>query len=962
MAAKKNQRMETKRKEEIKMEHRLYEKAVKDTYGKVMIKELINFDKPAENPIKVSIVIPVYNVENYLHECMNSAINQSLKDIEIICVNDGSTDNSLRILKEYAAMDSRVKIIDKNNAGYGHTMNIGMDMAQGEYIGIIESDDYVKLIMFETLYNIAAAQNIDIVKADFYRFTVSNGYLRLFYNVLSDNPELYNKAIYDIDSLEMFKFTNTWSGIYKRSFLRQYIIRHNETPGASYQDNGFWFQTTISASSIYYLDRPFYMNRRDNPNSSVYQRDKVYIGNKEYDFIYQFLERNPILKDKYIKYFSVKKFDYYYYTYRRISSEFKKEYVLTFSKEFKEALAKDEIDETLFCTSNYSKLCKIINNPVEFYEETNEQEHICFETKVDEENTIPIVFICDNGYTIPTATAVSSLLKFKKKATSYDITFIAVDMTDENIRKLALIKAHNITINIVSIEQNIFNNLHAEKITNYGVSTTALIKFLLPDIMEHCNKILYLDGDIIIKRDLTTLYKVELEDSYAGVVRDIPQVLYKKQIFGVKYGSDYFNSGVMLLNTKKMRDENIPALLAETKKNINSHLMDQDVFNEVFYNNVRQLSIIYNTLYVNLIRSKGKYAIQTINKYYGTNYKKLEDIRRSSSIIHYCSKDKPWKYYDVPMADVWLEHYFRSSVGDMPLIRRSISEAEAEVFCNGDITLLNSAEIQNTRYPLVFHYNACNTKEIIDNIQFVDTHIKKGEQYEIYILYENEYIPEYLFDEIINSNINIHYIDISKMIIRDKEYSCNGKLPDNYYRILVPEILSQFNNILIIDGTILTYDIRRYFQDYTTNAIFSLINKECFSFWNTPAIIINVKKFICNITKFKFFDAYNRDCHNYYTYSKSISEAVPEELTGSIDAYFFDASLIEQKEQSKNNSTHNNGELNTTLTEQHKIIEQLRYELLATRTSFSCRLGLFLTAIPRKIFNKFRQSDKQITY
>ena len=120
----------------------MYTEAKKKTYEKVKIHQLINFSNEPEIPIKVSIVIPVYNVEHYLVECLDSAMNQTLHDIEIICVNDGSKDSSLEILLEYAKRDSRIKIIDKENAGYGHTMNLGIDMARGEYIGIIESDDY----------------------------------------------------------------------------------------------------------------------------------------------------------------------------------------------------------------------------------------------------------------------------------------------------------------------------------------------------------------------------------------------------------------------------------------------------------------------------------------------------------------------------------------------------------------------------------------------------------------------------------------------------------------------------------------------------------------------------------------------------------------------------------------------------------------------------------------------------
>ena len=103
---------------------------------------------------KISIIIPCYNVEKYIKQCLESVVNQTLKDIEIICINDGSTDSTLEILREYENRDNRIKVISKQNSGYGASMNIGLETAKGEYVGIVESDDYVELNIFQTLYNI----------------------------------------------------------------------------------------------------------------------------------------------------------------------------------------------------------------------------------------------------------------------------------------------------------------------------------------------------------------------------------------------------------------------------------------------------------------------------------------------------------------------------------------------------------------------------------------------------------------------------------------------------------------------------------------------------------------------------------------------------------------------------------------------------------------------------------------
>jgi len=317
---------------------------------------------------KVSIIVPTYNVEQYLHECMDSIINQTLKDIEIICVDDGSKDNSGKILDEYAAKDNRIKVIHKENGGYGKAMNVGLDNATGEYIGIVEPDDYVELDMYETLYNKAVENNVDLIKADFYRFVGTGETIQLFYNRLDKSKKYYNRVINLHEDLTPFTFImNTWSGIYKKDFIEKYHIRHNTTPGASFQDNGFWFQSFALAQRAYFLDKPFYMNRRDNPNSSVKDKGKVYLMKYEYDYIRKFLEEVPDRFSKFISIYTYKKFHSYLFNYNRIDIQFKKEFLQLFSKEFKQAAKNNELDYKWFSKSELEKLKLIIYNPTKFY-------------------------------------------------------------------------------------------------------------------------------------------------------------------------------------------------------------------------------------------------------------------------------------------------------------------------------------------------------------------------------------------------------------------------------------------------------------------------------------------------------------------------------------------------------------------------------------------------------------------
>lgn len=318
---------------------------------------------------KVSIIVPAYNVEPYLVECMESITRQTLSDIEIICINDGSTDGTLKILKSYAEKDPRIVLIDKENGGYGIGMNMGLSVATGEYIGIVEPDDFVPVNMFGDLYEIAKANDLDFVKADFYRFErASNGDMFLTYNHLDRKNQYYNQVFDPSHTPEAIRFImNTWSGIYRKAFLDEYNIRHNETPGASFQDNGFWFQTFAFAKRGMVIDKPYYMNRRDNPNSSVKNVQKIYCINAEYDHIRDVLMQYPETWERFKTYYTLKRFHNSVATLRRISNEFKKDYVERFSKEMKRAKQMGEMDEELFTAAERDNLHLLINQPLVYY-------------------------------------------------------------------------------------------------------------------------------------------------------------------------------------------------------------------------------------------------------------------------------------------------------------------------------------------------------------------------------------------------------------------------------------------------------------------------------------------------------------------------------------------------------------------------------------------------------------------
>ena len=316
---------------------------------------------------KVSILVPIYNMSKLLKKCLDSCINQTLRDIEIICLNDGSTDNSLDIVREYAKNDSRIVIIDKPNSGYGNSMNIGLKKATGEYIGIVESDDFVRLDMFEELYDKAKENNLDFIKADYTRFIGEGKTYEEFYTALDIQNKYYNQVLNPQENLELFELVmSSWAGIYKREFIINNNILHNETPGASFQDTGFWFQVFALAHRVMFLNKPFYMYKADNTTSSRRNKEKVFCIFEEYKFIENFLNKNN-LRDKLIKVFNYRKFRTYMNDYIRIAPEFRKLFLERMREELVAAFNSNEIDLSMFSKKELKDFNLMKNHKWLFY-------------------------------------------------------------------------------------------------------------------------------------------------------------------------------------------------------------------------------------------------------------------------------------------------------------------------------------------------------------------------------------------------------------------------------------------------------------------------------------------------------------------------------------------------------------------------------------------------------------------
>ncbi len=316
------------------------------------------------NPL-VSVVVPIMNVEDYLRQALDSLKAQTLEEMEFILINDGSTDGSLAIMREYAETDGRFIIVDKPNSGYGHTMNTGLDMARGEYVGILEPDDFVEPRMFRRLYEEASAHDLDFVKSDFVQFTVNeDGSLKKRPVLLSPDDSVYNRTLCPEKEKQVFFFPiNTWTGIYRREFLDRNHIRHHETPGASFQDNGFWFQTFCLGTRVRFIRDRLYMYRVDNPNASMRSRKKELCITEEYQWIHRWLAEDPELLRKYEKVMYNKKLLSMLLTFSRLEADRKLPYLQHMRDELSVPYEQNLFDRGYLHPLDWQRLDRIMADP-----------------------------------------------------------------------------------------------------------------------------------------------------------------------------------------------------------------------------------------------------------------------------------------------------------------------------------------------------------------------------------------------------------------------------------------------------------------------------------------------------------------------------------------------------------------------------------------------------------------------
>lgn len=308
---------------------------------------------------KISIITPVYNADLYLEECLNSLVNQTLEDIEIICVNDNSKDKSLKILQNFAKKDKRIKIINfDETSGQSRARNVALESVSGEYVGFVDADDFVDLDMFEKMYK--KAQNADMVMCqakvfdDKVKTYKDDAYFALecFDDKFAEKPFTHEDTVDFITEINV----SVWNKIYRTEFLKKLGVKFQE--GFIYEDLPYFYEIYTQAKKVVLLKEFLYSYRINNQNSTMTRTDKnvkdrVDMASLTYDVLkkQKYFEKikstllNTIIHDL-------------FYRCLIIDSRYQKEYFFRMQKFFK-TLDTTDIDDTLIKSRYYPHFCEI---------------------------------------------------------------------------------------------------------------------------------------------------------------------------------------------------------------------------------------------------------------------------------------------------------------------------------------------------------------------------------------------------------------------------------------------------------------------------------------------------------------------------------------------------------------------------------------------------------------------------
>lgn len=533
---------------------------------------------------KITVIVPVYNVEHYLDKCLDSLINQTYKNLEIIVINDGSTDNSGIICQEYAQKDNRIIYIEKENGGQSEARNMGLNRMTGSYVTFVDSDDWVELDYVEVLYNKLIEYQADIAVGNYYSYNEQEGifYFHIFgnsyYEKVYDNVSIFEN-FYESEHMKNFALICVGGKLYKSDLFRELRFEVGKLGEDGYLNQKIY----LLAEKTIYLNAGLYAYRQREGSSSRSWTEKWM-----HALVDAMSERITLLAS--LGY----PLDKHLAVYRKMLDS---------------ALSNGQAS-TLSDTNTYKELAakKVVLS------------QLTTEKTIDKK---AVVLAANHAYVEQVVTTIKSICYHNRSIRFY---LINSDFPNGWFKQL--------NKRLERYDSEIINcRVTSEQISRYktDISYTVFLRYFISDFVKE-DKALYLDCDLVVTKNLDNLFETDLQDYPLAAVRDYGGRVY--------YGREMFNAGVLLINNRLWKQENMSQRLIDLTNEWHDKVdqADQSILNMLFEN--RWIEMEFDNNHVVIHKQFTDYELPAGQDYPG--------------IIHYLSHRKPW--FDLAAQtyrDVW---------------------------------------------------------------------------------------------------------------------------------------------------------------------------------------------------------------------------------------------------------------------------------------------------------------------
>ena len=493
---------------------------------------------------KITVIVPVYNVENYLRKCLDSIITQTYKNIEIIVVNDGSTDASGQICQEYAQKDNRIIYIEKENGGLSDARNVGLDKMTGSYVTFIDSDDWIEQDYIETLYKKIVEYQADIAVGNYYSYNEDEEtyyfhiYGDSYYEKIYDNISIFEN-LYESQEMKSFALISAWGKLYKAK-LFDYLRFEKGKLG---EDGYFNQKMYLSVNKVVYLNKGLYAYRQRSGSIT-----KTWTEKWMHALVDAMSERITLLANM----------------------GYPLEKHLAVYRQMLEVSLANGQASGLSDTATYK----------EFEMKRTLLNHLSIQEQKEKK---AIVLAANYAYVEQVITTIKSICYHNRSIRFY---LINSDFPNEWLKQL--------NKRLEKFDSEIINcRVTSEQISRYktDISYTVFLRYFVADFVKE-DKALYLDCDLVVTKNLDDLFATDLQDYPLAAIRDFGGRAY--------FGREIFNAGVLLINNALWKQENITQKLIDLTNEWHDKVdqADQSILNMLFENKWLELDFDNNHIVI----------------------------------------------------------------------------------------------------------------------------------------------------------------------------------------------------------------------------------------------------------------------------------------------------------------------------------------------------------------------------